>query len=358
MATNQTKFLIILAAAGAGVYFLMPKKAKAAIATTPKPTPLPKPEEKPIELPGVDEPDYGDLPKYEEPSEELPTLEDEYGDLPKPPDLDEETIYEEDIQKLPKTEDAPQQGQIKFVPVMDDFYQKWLITGDDVPSQADPHKLWISESCQSWGVGKNWAPYLMAKYILNDNALEKYKLDPDQMILPTDYWDLIGGSISPDPIYVNNLYGDIPRYQWTRNLLKLYAPQCADVIPDRKTYGDTGFKQYKEALTSFSKTKFGQLFKFLSEDIGQKMYDHWSEKYPVQADIENRKGWALWAVREYPKYSTTEQTDQAYKKYFQDDPNAPKKIDPKLAAHKPFQKAWIDLNQWVKSYRDLIAKWG
>lgn len=369
MASNQNKAVIVIAAVAAGAYFLItPKKASAATTPKTKTPPLDKPSEEPKDelkpdLPGVDDEDYTDLPKP--PGPNLPDVDDEdYDNLPKPPeespnfpDLDEDPPLDEDINNLPKTEDVSKDGIYK-APDMDVFYQKWLRTGGELPLSPDPFKLWVSETCQSWGVGKNWAPYLLAKYAIPEDLLKQYKIDPDQMILPTDYWDVVGGVHTPDPVYVNNLYGDLMYFQWARNLLAIYAPQCYDVIPKRKNYGDTGFKQYNEALKSFMQTNFGQLFRFLANDVRLKTYDHWAEKYPDQADTEDRRGWALWAVRTYPKYSAIEQTDQAYKKYFENDPNAPKKINPKLASHKPYQKTWIDLNEWVKSYRNLISKWG
>lgn len=346
MATNK----LMLALIGAGALLLTSNKASAK-STSGKPKddkpnggnggdPSPKPDidkDPPIKNP---DPEDNDPPPEQEPEDPIESLPD--------PEEDPDPIPEEN---LPKSDDV--EGQVQLIPNMDEYYSKWIRSGKEAPANPDKNKIWISQSCSSWGIGKNWDPVLPAKYVVENPS------DPEILMSPENYVDLFNDDQTP-PVkhYKFNLLGEYQPYQWTRNLLTLYSlyNDCKNVIPSRKNYAT--FKEYHEALQDFVKTPFGKMFKELSFMIEDRMFDYWSNKYPQAGINERLKGWALWAVRKYPKYSATEQTDQAYKQAFADDPNAPKKINPKIPSHKPYKEAWTYINIAVKQYRIWISQYG
>jgi hypothetical protein len=323
------KPLTILAALGA-VYFV---SSQSKAATTSKKDNKDKPV---IEY--VPPPPESDVNDEEEiplpPPVDLPDLPDIFGETP-----------------LPKG-DLVEEGQIVFKPNLSDFYGEFLINDDEFPHNPSSADLWISQSCKSWGIGKMFEGRLPAKYVFEEFT------DPEALLSPIEYWTIHGKEISPAPHYIANLPNDPIYRSWARNLIQYYSGgKCGYDIPQKKDFSTQ--KQFDESLTLFEKsTPLGQLYKKLYQKIGLAMYDHWASQYPEEAMKEDLRYGALWAVRNYPNLSTTNQTDEAYKKLFSEDPNAPKKLDPKKPSHKQYIDAWVNINQWIKGYKQAIKHYG
>lgn len=352
MAINK---LYLGLAAAAFYLFAGDKKTKASSSTTPgngNQPPADKPEDKPADKPL---PNVNDDPQDEKPVE-TPKPSETGNDFPDVLD-DDEPIAENN---LPLSKDAPPpQGNVVFNPNLDAYYVRWFRTGNENPADPDPKKLWISGSCQSWGIGKEWKPVLPAKYVFSEFDMTKFQLDAEELVTPAEYWDLVGNETNPSPAYYYHFGGDLDFFTWTRNLLTLYTiySPCKEIaIPKRENY--SSFAAYEAAQVSFYKTPFGKLFETIAGMVRHEMVEWWEENYPEEAKLGTYEQCALWAVRKYPKYSATEQTDQAYKQCFSKDPNAPKKINPKLPSHKPYQVAWVHINQYVKGIRQLIKTYG
>jgi hypothetical protein len=332
------KPITLIAALGAALLISSQTKASP---TTQKQSP--KPEDGP-KLPGK--------PVDWIPNPNLPNVDDEdLGPLPEPPEQPD--IPDIDDLNLPKPKgDAPKDGQVIFKPNLGDFYGLYLVNNDETPNNPSIEDLWISSTCSSWGIGKSFAGRLPAKYVFG----EEYT-DPEKLISPVEYWSQVGKDITPAPHYIANLPNDIIYRTWARNLIQYYSGgKCGYDIPQRKNFDS--YKDFNIELEAFEKTPIGQLYKALYKQIGLYMEDEWSKQYPEKDLEEDLRYGALWAVKTYPNYSITNQTDEAYKKLFANDPSAPKVINPNIAAHKPYQEAWVNLNQWIKEYRFLIKEYG
>jgi hypothetical protein len=343
-----------------GLLLLTSKKSKAATSSSTKPTDKPsdKPEDKPTDKP-ADKP-VDEEPK-DEPEDNPPSDPNQGGDKPPPkepepkdpklPPVDDDV----DIDVPKSKDDVPTDPNANVKQFFDKYYRLWNQMNGEVPLDPDITKLWISKTCNSWGIGKNWEAVLPAKYVFTKTGMESKGLKPTDAISPVDYINLMKNSSSPDPVYPYSFPGDMIYYQWARNIIDLYSG-CGVTIPKRENYPK--FKYYENALLDFIKTPIGKLFQVISEEARTSMYEQWAKLYPAQADQEDLKGWALWAVRKYPKYSYVEQTDQAYAKAFENDPNAPKKLNPKSPSHQAYIKAWTNLSQYVKSFRNWIPVYG
>lgn len=328
------KPLTILAALGA-VYFVS-SQSKAATPTQKK---------QPDNKPPATQVDWI-------PNPNLPNLDDdEEIELPEPPEQPDLPDLEEDQIPPPKGDLPQQEGQVIFKPNLADIYGLYLINNDEFPNNPKPEDLWISETCSSWGIGKNFGGGLPAKYVFENHT------DPEKLIGAVEYWATHGGDISPSPHYIANLPNDVIYRTWARNLIQYYSGgKCGYNIPQRKDY-DT-YQKFNVDLQTFEKTPIGQLYKALYKQIGNYMYIYWDKQYPDKALEEDLRYGALWSVRNFPTYSVDNQTDEAYKKLFSEDPSAPKKINPNNPKHKEYEIAWINLKQWIKGYRALIKQYG
>lgn len=227
-----------------------------------------------------------------------------------------------------------------------------LINNDEYPSSFSPDLLWISDTCQSWAVGKDF----ISTISLPEKYLYSNPTNPDKQTTPAEYWAKVGGEFSPVPWYLNNIPSDIPGRAFAANVIDYWKGNCNISPPRRssfKTYGE-----YKIIVSKFANTPLGKLFDYLIIQIQEQMYAAWEKKYPNQALLEIYKGRALDAVVKYPNETATKQTDIAYAWTFADDPNAPKKLDPKNPKHKDYISAWTRINIEVKGYRGLIKQYG
>jgi len=269
-------------------------------------------------------------------------------DLPQVDDQDEDK---------PKVDDKDPNEGIKTD--IAEYYDPYLINNGEYPSQGNKQLgtdlLWVSESCQSWGVGKTF----LANVTLPEKYLFANTNNPDNLLTPAEYWDRAGKEFSPAPWYINNIPSDIPCRAFAANVIdywKKYTNNC-DISPPRrsnfKTYGE-----YKIILNKFASTPLGKLFDYLSFAIQEQMYSAWEKKYPNEALLEIYKSWALDAVVKYPNETAGKQTDLAYAWTFKDDPDAPKKLNPKNPKHKAYISAWTRINIEVKNYRGLIKLYG
>lgn len=298
-------------------------------------------------------------PVKKEVKKDLPSLDDE--ELPPPPKDEElEGLDDYDFDTLPQVDpndpNKPVQDDLvieegNIIPQinMTKFYDPFYVTGKEQPDNPDTTKLWLSDTCLSWGIGRDFVPALPALYLFENPS------DPEQMITPMEYWDMVGGDISPAPYYYNHFQNDIPARAFVANLIDYYS-KCNISVPRRSSFNNYG--DYKIVMTNFAKTPMGQLNEKMYKEIRQMMYDHWAQQYPDKAFLEDLKGWALRAVLKNPGASIVKQTDIAYAGMFEDDPNAPKKIDPKNPAHKPYLDAWIRIEIYVKEYRGYIKQYG
>ena len=227
-----------------------------------------------------------------------------------------------------------------------------LINNDEYPSSFGPNLLWISDTCQSWAVGKDF----VSTVSLPEKYLYSNPTNPNKLTTPAEYWAKVGGEFSPVPWYLNNIPSDIPGRAFAANVIDYWKGNC-DISPPRrsqfKTYGE-----YKIIVSKFASTPLGKLFDYLIIQIQEQMYAAWEKKYPNQALLEIYKGRALDAVIKYPNETAGKQTDIAYAWTFADDPNAPKKLDPKNPKHKDYISAWTRINIEVKNYRGLIKQYG
>lgn len=310
--------LLVLGLVGAGAYFFTKKEKPAAD----------KKEDK--------KEDKKDLPQVDT-NKDLPQVDDKDEDKPEVEDNEEEGI------------------KVNIA----DYYDPYLINNNESPSDGNEQfgtdMLWISKSCQSWGVGKTF----LANVTLPEKYLFADTNTPDKLLTPAQYWAKAGGEFSPAPWYLNNIPTDIPGRAFAANVIdywKQYSNKC-DISPPRrssfKTYGE-----YKIILSKFAATPLGKLFDYLSLQIQEQMYLAWEKKYPNQALLEIYKGYALDAVLKYPNETAGKQTDIAYAWTFANDPNAPKKLNPKNPAHKDYISAWTRINSEVKNYRGLIKQYG
>lgn len=311
---------VVLLGGLAAAYFLTQKPAKAATTSTTKDT---KKDDSVIEL------DTDSLPPPPPKDNKLP-------DLPK---IDE--IDEEDKPDPVETED----NQIKVKYNLDKFYGTYFQTDDEQPVDPSEEDLWVSDTCQSWGIGKQFYGHLPSKLVLDNSQ------DP-KLIGPIEWWQIRGKEISPAPHYFANIESDLGYRSWARLLIQYYT-HCGDDIPMRKDF--SSYKAYKSALDKYEQTPIGKLYRHLYLKIGHSMLNQWEKDYPQLVIKEDLKYNALWAVRTYPKLSVDEQTNKAYYAAF---PNGPKKINPNDPNHKEYKDAWIYLNIEIKSLRNLMKSWG
>lgn len=352
---------IYLLGGAVGLLLLTSKKSKAASSSSST-KPTDKPEDKPADQPKdqpEDKPEDKPADQPEDQPEDKPEEDPNNGGGDPPPKNPDPKLPPVDGPvdvDLPKSEDdKPTDPNANVKQFFDKYYRTWNQMNGELPADPDITKLWISKTCNSWGIGKNWQPLLPAKYVFTKEQIDSKNLQPTDAISPVDYINLMKKSSSPDPVYPYSFPGDMIYYQWARNIIDMYS-NCGVVIPKRDNYPK--FKYYENALVDFIKTPIGKLFQIVSEEARITMYEQWAKLYPAQAYEEDLKGWALWAVRKFPKYSYVEQTDQAYKKAFENDPNAPKKLNPKLPAHQAYIKAWTNISQYVKSFRNWIPIYG
>ncbi len=263
-------------------------------------------------------------------------------DLPQVDDEDEDK---------PKVNDKDPEEQGGF-PGLSELANPLLINNDEYPSSFGKDLLWISDTCQSWAVGKDF----ISTVSLPEKYLYSNPTNPDKLTTPAEYWAKVGGEFSPVPWYLNNIPSDIPGRAFAANVIDYWKGNC-DISPPRrsqfKTYGE-----YKIIVSKFASTPLGKLFDYLIIQIQEQMYSAWEKKYPNQALLEIYKGRALDAVVKYPNETAGKQTDIAYAWTFADDPNAPKKLDPKNPKHKDYISAWTRINIEVKGYRGLIKQYG
>ncbi len=307
----------MLGLVGAGAYFFTKKE---------KPATTDKKEDK--------KEDKKDLPQV-----------DTNKDLPQVDDKDEDK---------PEVEDKDPEDEDNKFPNLAELADPLLINNNEYPSSFGTDLLWISDSCQSWAVGKDF----LANVSLPEKYLYSDPKNPDKLTTPAEYWAKVGGEFSPAPWYLNNIPSDIPGRAFAANVIDYWKKYYnCDISPPRrssfKTYGE-----YKIILGKFASTPLGKLFDYLSLNIQEQMYLAWEKKYPNQALLEIYKGYALDAVVKYPNETAGKQTDIAYAWVFANDPNAPKKLDPKNPKHKDYISAWTRINIEVKGYRGLIKQYG
>lgn len=272
--------------------------------------------------------------------------EDPLKELPPPPPKDDE------LPELPpiNPQDKPEpkgDGNPNMQINMEKYYgNRFFVTGDEQPADPSVNDLWVSKSCLSWGIGKDFPGLLPEKVIFpNSDNIEK-------LISALDWWAITGKEYSPNPHYYAQLPSDLPYRNWARTLIQYYTA-CGKNIPQRKDFKT--FKEFQTTLTKFETTPIGKLYRELYRMVGEAMLEDWREKYPSEAINEDLKMWSLWAVRTYPKLSVTDKTDEAYKKAF---PDGPKKLDPKNPAHQEYIDDWKFMYMEIKSLVNYIAQYG
>lgn len=280
-----------------------------------------------------------------EEEDKLPEVEKE---LPSVDESDDDKPGVED-----KEPSEPEDNSNKF-PWLAELADPLLINNNEFPSNFGTDLLWISDSCQSWAVGKDFLSNvtLPEKYLYHD------PVNPNELVTPSQWWAKIGDNISPSPWYINNIPTDTPGRAFAANVIDIWRKyhKC-NISPPHRSQFKT-FSEYEIILNKFISTPLGKLFDYLSLQIQEQMYASWSQKYPSQATIEVYKGWALDAVVKYPSETSGKQTDIAYAWIFQNNPDAPKKIDVKNPKHKFYLSAWQRINIEVKNYRGLIKQYG
>lgn len=317
--------LPLIAIAVGGAYALSSKKP-----ATKKTTKLPPP-------PGEDLPSLDDKDKEEEDEKKT---EDVADDLP--------PVEDEDKIDVP---DKKQEGGFNVDINMNNFYSPYLQTNNEQPAEADSETLWISDTCLSWAVGKDFYKHVS----LPEKLLFSNPKDPDKWLTPTEYWDIQGGDITPSPWYLPILPVDAPARAFAANVIDLHT-KCGISPPRRSQF--KSYQDYALVYNKFLTTPLGKLMQELSHKIDSMMYDHWASKYPEKAQLEDYKYYALKAIEENPSKSINDQTNIAYWEAFSNDPNMPKKIDPKNPAHAPYKEAWLRMNIYVKEYRNYIKQYG
>lgn len=304
---------VVLIAALAGGYFLTKKEAKAQATTN---TPKGNEEEDPLKnLPPP--------PPKEEPDTELPPIN-------------------------PKDKPEPKgDGNPNMKIDMEKYYGKrFFITGNEQPADPSTNDLWISDSCLSWAIGKDYPGLLPEKTVFPDSV------NIDKLISALDWWAVQGKDYSPAPWYYAQLPNDLPYRTWAQRLIQFYT-KCGKNIPQRKDFKN--YKDFQTVLTKFESTPIGKLYRELYRMVGEAMLEDWEEKYPSEAIDELLKYWSLWSIRNNPKLSLTDKTDEAYKKAF---PNGPKKIDPKNPDHKEYKDGWYFMYNEIKSMMNYMKQHG
>lgn len=318
--------LALLGLLGGGVYLLTKKPTPTTKKSTEtKPTDKDtKPSD--TDLPNVDDEEEKDLPGVDDKD---PPLDD---DEDKDPEASDEEIKEDTIK------------------LMNEYYNPYLLTGISGPNNVNEKKIWISNDCMNWGVRKGYDLSLPEKYLYPNPT------NPDKLTTPWQYWEKIGADLSPAPIYLADLPSDSPHAAIAANIVDYFTP--CDISPPRrkqfKTYGE-----YKIVRNKFAETPLGKLFEYLSSTIKNVMLAPWEKKYPEKAKMETLKAWAMWAIKNNPNLNDFGKlTDIAYTGLVSQIPEAPKKIDPKNPAHKPYLDMWMRINIEVKNYKGLIKQYG
>lgn len=319
----KNKFLLIALAGGGALYFSSKKKK-----TTPK-------EEK---LPSLDDLNYDDLPQVEDEPMTDDQIQEEQEDMPLP--LPEE-------EGKGKVEDLKIDENVLVNFDFGKFYSLHKQTGKEYPEKGDTQDLWISDSCNSWGIGKDFEGRLPQKLVLWDTE------EPEAMISPTEYWDIGGGDISPEPWYPNILPNGPIAAQWAANLIDYHKGNCNVIIPRRGDY--ESYQDYAVIISKFVKTPIGNLWAELYKRIEDHMYADWAAKNPKKAFDHELRINAVDAVRKNPNKSINEQTNIAYYNSFD---NEPKKLDPNNPEHKPFIDAWNKIKMYVKEYIGYAKQYG
>src|SRR5574338_1682920 len=265
--------------------------------------------------------------------------------LPKLPDIN-------DNEDLPPPKGDKNEGQVILIPNYNEIFWRYLLNNNEQPLNPVPTDLWISKTCNSWGIGKQFAGLLPAKYVY-ENAPNQ-----DELISPIQwYLSSTTKTMTPVPHYVANLEQDLPYRSWARNLIIYYSGGSCGNIPRRKDF--KSYKEFETVLQKFiTQTNTGKLYKDLYTLIGNWLLTAWKEAYPSEYADETLKYWALWAIRNFPNATMDNQTDEAYKKAFADDKNAPKKIDVNNPNHEIYKDAWVWIKLQIKQYRDWIKKYG
>ena len=307
--------LVLIGLAGAAFLATRKKPAKTTTLKTTEKT-----------LPQVDEKDKEDENK------DLPQVEEDK-DLPQVDDKDDVDTEEED-----KKDDS-----------VKDYYDPYFSENNIVPAIMYSKSIWISNDCLSWGVGKDYKLALPEKYLYAQPT------NPDKLVTPWEWWNKTGETWSPAPWYLNDLSYDAPARAFAANIIDMWN-KCPISPPRRKDF--KSYNEYRLIINKFAATPLDKLFSFLNDHVEDEMYAGWEQKYPNEALIETYKGWALKAIKEFPKKTINEQTSIAYHWIFDEDKDAPKKIDPKNPAHKPYLSAWQRINIEVKNYTGLIKQYG
>lgn len=305
--------LLLVGLAGAAYFATRKKPAKATTSKTTEKT-LPKVEEKDEE-------------------EKLPEVKDDVN-LPQVDEKEDNLNVEE----IDNKDNAVTQ-----------YYDPYFSENNLVPMIMDAKTIWISNDCLSWGVGKEYKLALPEKYLYAQPT------NPDKLVTPWEWWNKVGGAMSPAPWYLNSYQGDSPARAFAANIIDFWN-KCPISPPRRKDF--KSYNEYRIVINKFVQTPLGTLFSFLVDHVTDEMYAGWENKYPNEALLEIYKGHALKAIIDFPKKTIDEQTSIAYHWAFDEDPDAPKKIDPKNLAHKPYLSAWQRINIEVKNYKGLIKQYG
>lgn len=306
-------------------YFLTQKDAKASSSKSNPNSSLPKPSDDVVSE---------DVKKEAEETPPPPPPKNN-----KLPDLD----IDENEDK-PDPVDTDQENQIKIN--LGDYYSTFYQTDSEQPEDPSESDLWVSDTCLSWGIGKKFHGVLPAKIVLTNPP------NPDKLIGPIEWWTIWGGDVTPAPHYFGNYTVDLAYRNWARVLIQYYT-HCGDDIPMRKNFPT--FKAYVKALDEYEKTPIGKLYRHIYRKVGTSMIYAWEKAFPDKEYDEALKWNALWAVRNYPKSSIDQQTNQAYYKVF---PTGPKKINPNDPNHEQFKDAWIFMNIEIKGLRNMIKTYG
>ena len=301
------KPVVLLAALGAG-YFLT-KKDAAQTSNTPK---------------GSGEDPLKNLPPpppKDEPTEELPPIND-------------------DLKPEPKGDGNPNMkiDMAKF------YGSNYFVTGNEQPADPSVNDLWVSQSCLSWGIGKDYPGLLPEVQVIPDSK------NIDKLISALDWWK--DKTFTPAPYYYAHLPVDLPYRNWARTLIQFYT-SCGKNIPQRKDF--KSYKDYQASLSKFESTPVGKLYRTLYRMVGDAMLEDWEKNHPSEAINEQLKYWSLWAVRSFPNLSVSNKTDEAYKKAF---PDGPKKLDPKNPQHAEYIADWQYMYMEIKSLINYIKQHG
>lgn len=324
--------LTLLGLIGGGIYFLSKKSSPSDKKST---------EKKDTKKPNTN----GGKPPINSDNEDLPNIDDEE-------DNDEDLPNVNDEQDTGYT-DEQQKENCELL--MKEYYDPYLVINEWCPANIDEKQIWISNDCTNWGIRKGYDFSLPEKYLYPD------PVNPDKLTTPAQYWDKVGSTLSPAPIYIANLPMDTPHAAIAANIFDYFSP--CDISPPRRKQFNT-YGEYKIVRTKFAETPLGKLFEYINDRVKKLMLASWDKKYPGDAEKgtgaagETLKAWAMWAIKTNPNLSNfTKLTDIAYAELAKD-AGFPKKLNPENPDHKPYVNVWTRLNIEVKNYKGLIKQWG